>query len=904
MAKSVSPEKRVVELREILNRANYLYYSENRPELSDREFDKLLHELIDLERDHPHLIAPDSPTQRVGGDLQTELKPVKHAVPMMSIENTYNEEEVRAFDERIKKALGGEQPAYVLEPKIDGTSISLRYEDGQLVLGATRGRGNVGDDVTVNARTIKSIPIKLHGGGVKDTPPPILEVRGEVYMDNEDFQRVNKELQAEGEEPYANARNLTAGTLRRLDPKIVAKRRLRFLAHGLGQVEPLPVNNYWEWTQLLRNWGLPLPKEVWRVENVDDAIKCIHEFEKVRPKLPYMTDGMVMKVDDFKQRETLGANSKAPRWVIAYKYETEQQPTVLNDVEWQVGRTGQLTPVGKLEPVFISGVTVSNVTLHNLDQIQRLDLHLGDTIVVERSGEVIPYVADVLRDKRPKGARPVVAPENCPDCASSLERDQLAGDRAVFRCTNTVCKQFFKRKAVNPEKLPTECPTCGRPAEILDSGIEILCRNDECPGRLRERIRYFCGRSQMDIEGLGDVLVAQLVSHNLVKSVSDIFKLKADDLAELTHETQFGLKNATAMVESIQAAKSRWPMFRDELAKLDRPKSLREQLEWLARPSRLSLKRFGEKTIEQLLDQRLVHSVEDIFELRVERIATLTQTVRLGEVAAKDIVAEVTNAKQRGLARVLAALGIPGVGLTLARTLASWARTIDKLANASVDELAAALSSDPEAKRIEIAKKRSLVHSLFLPQPKNSGGLFGERPEEIVEKRTSKYLTKRDSSLPKEGRLNKARINKIATCFPFTVDLMSSDEEAVLSCILEGAVVAKSVHAFLRSREFAKLHQELKDAGVKLSEDVAETRQSKWTGKTVVITGSFEGLTRDEIKARLITLGAKVSGAVSSKTDALFVGEDAGSKLADAKKHGVPTYSLDVVEELMGGNSK
>src|SRR4051794_4748941 len=383
-----SVQKKIDQLRRELDHHNQLYYVDARPEVTDREYDRLMQELIELERAHPELVTAESPTQRVGGDVQTALKPVRHAVPMMSIDNTYSEDEVRAFDDRVRKALGGgEQPAYVLEPKIDGTSISLRYENGQLVLGATRGRGNVGDDVTVNARTIKSIPLTLNADA-KVKPPPILEVRGEVYMDNEDFQRVNKEIEAEGEPPYANPRNLTAGTLRRLDPKIVAKRRLRFLAHGLGQVEPMPAESYWEWTQLLRHWGLPLPKEVWRITGIDEAIACIHEFEKKRPKLPYMTDGMVMKVDSFAQRDELGATSKAPRWVIAYKYETEQQPTLIRDCRWQVGKSGKLTPVADVEPVFISGVTVTHATLHNIDQIRRLDIHLGDTIVIERSGEV------------------------------------------------------------------------------------------------------------------------------------------------------------------------------------------------------------------------------------------------------------------------------------------------------------------------------------------------------------------------------------------------------------------------------------------------------------------------------------------------------------------------------------
>src|SRR5437763_1909823 len=302
------PAQRIAELREQILFHDRKYYEESRPVISDREYDRLMQELIELEKENPDLITPDSPSQRVGGEVQTDLKPVRHAVPMMSIDNTYSEAEVRAFDERVRKALGGEQPEYVLEPKIDGASVSLRYEDNHLMLAATRGRG----------------------------------------------------------------------------------------------------------------------------KDVGEALQQIHEFEKVRPKLPYMTDGMVMKVNGFAHRDKLGAKSKAPRWVIAYKYETEQQPTVLKDVEWQVGRTGQLTPVGKLEPVFIGGVTVSNVTLHNIDQIQRLGIHIGDTIVVERSGEVIPYVVEVHKDKRPAGAKPVQPPKKCPACATPVVREALAEEYAAY----------------------------------------------------------------------------------------------------------------------------------------------------------------------------------------------------------------------------------------------------------------------------------------------------------------------------------------------------------------------------------------------------------------------------------------------------------------------------------------
>lgn len=559
-----SVKERIEKLRDELNHHNYLYYIESKPVISDREFDRLMQELIDLEKAHPEFASPDSPSQRVGGDVQSELQQVQHAVPMMSIDNTYNEEEVRAFDERVRKGLDGEKPTYVLEPKIDGASINLRYESGRLVLAATRGKGNIGEDVTVNARTIRAVPLVLRTEKVKTPPPAILEVRGEVYMDNDDFQKVNKEIEAEGDEAYANPRNLASGTLRRLDPKIVAKRRLRFLAHGLGQVDPMPADSYWEWTALLRDWGIPLPKEVWHVKSIDEAIKCIHEFERIRPKLPYMTDGMVMKVDAFDQRDRLGATSKSPRWVMAYKYETEQQPTVLRDVRWQVGRTGQLTPVGMLEPVFISGVTVSNVTLHNIDQIQRLGLHLGDTIVVERSGEVIPYVVEVIKDKRPKGAKPVEAPTKCPVCETKLIREALPEEQAGYRCVNTACDAFFDRKKVKREKLPKNCPVCEKPVEVLDAGIDILCPNDECPARVKESIRYFCGRSQMDIEGLGDVLVDQLVDGGHLHTVADLYKLKADDIATLTSEAEqggkivkrtVGEKTAKKVIDNIESSR-------------------------------------------------------------------------------------------------------------------------------------------------------------------------------------------------------------------------------------------------------------------------------------------------------------------------------------------------------------
>lgn len=615
--------KRIEQLRDEIDLHNRLYHVEAKPKISDREFDKLMAELIDLEQQHPDLVTPDSPTQRVGGDVQEQLKSVRHAVPMMSIDNTYSEQEVRAFDERVRKALGDEKPAYVLEPKIDGASVSLRYEGGKLVQAATRGRGNVGDDITINARTIKSIPLTLRHENSK-AGPQILEVRGEVYMDNEDFQRVNKQIVEAGHEPYANPRNTAAGTLRRLDPKVVAKRRLRFLAHGIGQVDPMPAKSYWDLTQMLRCWGLPIPNDVKRVASVDEAIAYLHEFEKIRPKLPYMTDGMVMKVDSFAQREKLGATSKSPRWVIAYKYETEQQPTVLENVRWQVGKGGSLTPVGDVKAVFISGVTVTHVTLHNLDQIRKLDVHLGDTVVIERAGEVIPQVVEVIKKDRSKDSKPIAAPKKCPECGEKVELEDYPEDIVAYRCLNANCAEYYIRNRVKAAKFPDACPTCGNKIERLEKGIDLYCVNPACPAQRKERIRWFCHRGQMDIEGLGDVLVDQLVERGLVQEFADLYRLKVADIATLSSEIEQGDKLVTRSV---------------------------------------------------------------------------------GEKVARKVVDNIENSRKQPLDRLLAGLGIRHVGNRVAYVLASHFGSMQAIAKASKDELAAVNEIGPV--------KADSVHDFF-----------------------------------------------------------------------------------------------------------------------------------------------------------------------------------------------
>ncbi len=508
MSKS-DPSKQIAALRDALNYHTHLYYVEAKPEISDQAFDAMMRELIDLETAHPTLITPDSPSQRVGGEPLEGFRAVEHAVRMMSIDNTYSEDELRAFDERVRKAIGDEPVRYVLEPKVDGVAASTRYEQGKLVLVATRGDGRRGDDITNNARTIRSLP--LHLRHEKKQPHfDILEVRGEVFMPNAEFQRINKDLVDLGNEPLKNPRNATTGTLKSLDPKFTAARRLRFVSHGTGEVKPQPCDSYFECMQIIKSLGLPIGEHVTIANNIDEAIAFIQEFAKLRGALSYQTDGIVVKVDSFAQRQRLGETSKSPRWVIAYKYPAEQMPTVLKAVDWQVGKGGTLTPVARMEPVFVAGTTVQNASLHNIENIEALNIYLGDTVVIEKAGEVIPQVVQVVESKRPKGAQKV--------------------------------------------KAPTKCPSCDTPVMKETDGPYVRCVNPACPAQLKERLRWFCSRNQMDIEGLGEALIDQLVDAGLVKTFADLYSLTAEQLLKLE---RMGEKSAEGAVSAISESRTR-----------------------------------------------------------------------------------------------------------------------------------------------------------------------------------------------------------------------------------------------------------------------------------------------------------------------------------------------------------
>ncbi len=501
------PVKRAAQLREVIERHNALYYQHAQPEISDRDFDALLRELQDIEAAHPDLITPDSPTQRVGGKPLDGFTQITHRVPMMSLDNTYSEDELREFYARLKKGLGKESINCVIEPKVDGVAISVRYEDGALKYATTRGDGRVGDDVTQNIKTIRSLPLRL-----PNNVPQTFEVRGEVYMNRKDFEKMNDEREDVGEARFANPRNSTAGSLKQLDPREVAKRPLKVIFYGLGESGNARLNSQSDIITLLKNAGLPKAEFVWHCDTDEKIIAAIRELDEKRKSLPYETDGAVIKVDAFAEQRDLGATSKAPRWAIAYKYQAEQAETKLLAVDIQVGRTGALTPVARLEPVLLSGSTVSNATLHNFEEIERKDIRVGDFVTIEKAGEVIPAVVRVNKLKR-------------------------RGHETFVR-------------------VPKHCPVCGADVVKDEGQVAIRCSNHDCPEQVKRRIEHFTHRGAMDIRGLGEQVVAQLVEARLVRDPADLYDLNDLSLAQLERQ---GAKSIENLLAGIQESKKQAP---------------------------------------------------------------------------------------------------------------------------------------------------------------------------------------------------------------------------------------------------------------------------------------------------------------------------------------------------------
>jgi DNA ligase (NAD+) len=691
----MDPLTRINQLRTEIRYHEERYYIHNAPDVSDEEFDRLLHELERLEAENPDLVTPDSPTQRVAGRAAEGFPTVEHIAPMLSLDNAYNEEELRAFDERVRRGAGrGSEPiAYVAELKIDGLSIALTYQDGRLVRGATRGDGVRGEDVTANVRTIRAIPLSLRGA-----PPGRLEIRGEVYLSRRSFQRMNEEREREGEPLFQNPRNAAAGTMRNLDPSLVAKRRLGAFTYQLVLPSPdlQPVDaalsgftakaTHAEVLEWMRDLGAPVEPHWARCGNIDAAVAFCQEWADGRRSLDFDTDGVVIKVDDLALRDRLGTTAKFPRWATAFKFPAQQAHTKLLKIDVNVGRTGANTPYAILEPVFLAGSTISMATLHNAEDLARKDLREGDTVIVEKAGDVIPRVVAPLLNLRPPDSVPWVMPTTCKVCGSELYRDE---EEVVWRCENS-----------------------------------------SCPARLRRSLEHFASRTAMNIEGLGESLVDQLIEQGLVHDFADLYHLEPSQLE--------------ALVVAPRTPRS---------------------------------------------------------ERAVPR--------KLGKVG-RNVYEQIVRSKENDLSRLIYALGIRHVGEKAAATLARYLRTMEAVVSAPIE----ALQSVPDV----------------------------------------------------------------------------------------GPVLAASVRAFADEPRNRALLAKLADAGVNMvtrQPDPVRAAPGRLAGKTFVLTGTLDTLTREEAESTIEQLGGKVSGSVSKKTSYLVVGTDAGSKLEKARALGVPTLTETELKALI-----
>ena len=509
---STNVEKRIEELRELIRQYDYSYYVLAEPKVQDEVYDKLYKELEKLEQENPELVTADSPTQRVGSDLTKEFKPVEHRIPMLSLSNTYSQEELFDFDRRVKEGIGNpKEVEYVTELKIDGVSVSIRYENGNLITAATRGDGTVGEEITNNVKTIRSIPLKLHKLNKSEYDLSNIEVRGEIFMEVEAFKKFNEEREEKGEKTFANPRNSTAGTLKLQDPKLVAQRPLDMFSYFLF-LENDVVEYQSESLEILKKLGMKVNPNYKKCRNIDEVLEFCRKWEEERGTLPYEIDGVVIKVNSTKFQRNLGSIAKSPRWAVAYKFKAKQAETKLNEIFWQVGRTGTLTPVADLEPVFLAGSTISRATLHNIEEIERKDIRNGDIVVIEKGGDVIPKVVKVLTGRRDKNSKKTIAPKTCPVCGSKL----------------------FKP----------------------DGEVAIYCENNVCPAQMKGRIEHFAARGAMDIEGLGKSIVDKFVDLKFLESYADIYDLHKHK-KELVELEGFGELSINNLLSSIEESKRR-----------------------------------------------------------------------------------------------------------------------------------------------------------------------------------------------------------------------------------------------------------------------------------------------------------------------------------------------------------
>lgn len=770
--------KRLDDLRTKLNAYSHAYYVMDKPQLSDADYDALYGELQALEAKYPQAISNDSPTQRVGSSPLTAFASVKHAVPMLSInsDTTYKKEAAITFDLSVRKALSlseSDPIAYCAELKFDGLAINLRYEYGVLTQAAARGDGQTGEDVTQNIKTIKQIPLRL-----KNIEAEVLEVRGEVYIRRDHFEKYNEKQRALGLEPLMNPRNAAAGSLRQLDSKLAASRPLSFFAYGLGEVKGWIIPTLQsEILNQLQQMSLPVCDIRAVVDDVDGLISFYEEVATKRAGLPFEIDGVVYKVNDRNLQELLGFVTKRPRWAFAHKFEPEEKQTVVNGIDIQVGRTGKLTPVAKLKPVLVGGVIVSNATLHNEGETKRKDVRVGDTVIVRRAGDVIPEVVGVVMSARPKDV----------------------GE--VFDLYKT---------------LQGKCPICKSPIAKEEDGADWRCTGGlRCPEQQKQAISHFGGRTAMDIDGLGDELVNVLVELDKVHSPASLYSLKVEDLIGLVTRQEVRLKDGVETAKIV--------------------------------------------TIQNGLASKIIKGID--------------------------------ASRKRPLERFIFALGIRQVGESTARDLAQFFGSIDALMSARAETLSfvpdlGEVTSKAIVAYFLDAVNRKMIHSLL------------QYVEPILPiRRVAKPLSLADliSKLGIKGLTSKTsvKVRAIADVYGSPENLISGSSEGQFADQI-GVIVSK-----LTSDPWSVVLTQLKEIGVHWGSATAKGDQGVFSGKTVVITGTFTGMSREEVKERLIAAGAKVSSAVSSKTDYLIAGEGGGKKTAEAAEFNIQTLDQAAFEKKL-----
>lgn len=808
MTSNTTAPQRIAELRRQLAEASRAYHERDEQIIPDAEYDHLLRELEALEAAHPELDSPDSITHAVGGKPSSRFPEVAHAVPMLSLGNAFSDEEVHDFVRRIDDKLRRKQLFFSAEPKLDGLAINLRYENGVFVQGATRGDGATGEDVTANLRQIKVIPQQLAGEGW----PEVLEVRGEVYMPRADFERYNEQARLHGGKVLANPRNGAAGSLRQLDPKISAQRPLSFYAYGLGEVDgTLPPTHSQTLAQLAR-WGFPVSDLCKVVEGAEGLLAYYCDIGQRRDDLAFDIDGVVYKLDDREGQQEMGFVARAPRWAIAHKFPAQEQTTTVEAIEIQIGRTGAATPVARLKPVHVAGVVVTNATLHNADQIARLDVRVGDTVIVRRAGDVIPEVVSVIADKRPEGTEPWQMPHNCPVCGAEIVREEGA---AAWRCSGEL----------------------------------------SCPAQRKEAIAHFASRKAMDIDGLGDKYIETLVDAGIVRGVADLYLLDRDQLLVLKLALDADSPEALAsqLTPHLQPEGSGDTL--SAIIKLD-PTDAGWRAKVLAVPAR--------------------------FEWNTRKIASKW---------ADNLVAAIANSRNTKLERLLFALGIEHVGESTAKALAVWFGDLELIRRLPW----------PLFKRVpdiggEVA--RSIGH--FMDQPGNQQAIDdllarGVRisdshpPSAKLRAELNLATLLQDLEIPK---VTPVRAKQLAEAFSSVEAIRDTSAHNFVTAGLP-AETANALDGWLNDEANARLFSA---AGAALQELLHRTPEAQaqaegpLEGRTVVLTGTLTAMGRDEAKAKLEALGAKVSGSVSKKTSFVVAGSEAGSKLDKANELGVEVW--------------